>query len=249
MADDDHKKSALIDLDEHERQVYSQNGEDGVLLHLLATLPEIPRVAVEIGVWLGPGAEVGGNECNTRVLCDDDRWTVHQFDAAATPGHPRVANEWVTAENVEEILARYDVPRDIGVFSLDVDGVDYWIWTALTAYRPAIVIVEFNVAFGTLEHCVTIPYDESYRWKFEECTGASLGALLGLARTRGYRLVHCTGPNAFFVAEEHLEGYALDPPDEILERTLFPQRKSPNPQWTLIDVSDPAAPVPWQPPT
>jgi hypothetical protein len=171
---------------------------------------------------------------------------VVRFDAAAPEAHPTVQRAWVTCENLHALLKRAGVEGRIGVFSLDIDGVDYWIWRSLEEVRPAIVIVEFNAALGGLEHCVTVPYNAQFRWDFSGRCGASLGALLRLAEHKGYRLVHCTGPNAFFVAEEHCGGCEIDPPFAILRRQ-WGLLGTPDPRFSLVDVSDPELPVPWQP--
>jgi hypothetical protein len=245
MSSEDHARPSLRDLGRYERKIYSQNGEDGVLLRLLEVLPNIVKIAVEIGVWHGPGAEVGGNECNTRILCDRDDWHVQQFDAAAPNDHPHIRRAWVTAENVDTLLEEAGIGATFGVFSLDIDGIDYWIWRALEAHRPAIVIVEYNAALGGLDHCLTIPHDPDYRWDFSGRCGASLGAFVRLARAKGYQLVHCTAPNAFFVAREHCDAFDLDDERTILTRQWGAKQAAPPSQWALVDVSEPSHPVPW----
>jgi hypothetical protein len=48
--------------------------------------------------------------------------------------------------------------------------------------------------------------------------GASLGTHLKLGARRGYRLVHCTYSNAFFVAAEDIGNHAVDDPEVIYRR-------------------------------
>jgi hypothetical protein len=73
--------------------------------------------------------------------------------------------------------------------SIDVDGVDYWIWRAVEAVRPAVVVVEYNSLFGA-ERRVAVPYRSDFqrsRAHFSESYyGASLGALVALGRRRNF---------------------------------------------------------------
>jgi len=211
--------SRFADLRPHERKVYSQHGEDGVIEHLLSVLTPAAPFAVEIGVWWGPGLTPGAQECNTRALRERPGWTVLQIDGAADADHPFVRREFVTAENVGSVLAKYAVPADLALLSLDVDGVDYWIWNALPeTYRPALVIIEYNGMFSDLDVAKVVPYDPEFRWDGTSWTGASLGALVRLGRRRRYVLVHCTESNAFFVAGEHAGPEPPPPPQEIYAR-------------------------------
>jgi hypothetical protein len=91
--------------------------------------------------------------------------------------------------------------------SVDIDGNDYWVWEAITAISPRVVIVEFNALFGPTAP-VTVPYDPAFvRQKAHSSRvyfGASLAALDHLANKKGYSLVavESNGVNAFFVRND-----------------------------------------------
>ena len=207
------------DLRPYDRKVYSQFGEDGVLEYLLAAVPPAERFAVEIGVWDAMPGNEPGTECNTRALLGLPGWTVVQMDGAAPEGHPVIRREFVTRENLEALLEKYGVPLRPAVLSIDVDGVDYWLWDAIPErYRPGIVIIEYNGMFSDLDLAKTVPYNPGFRWDGTAYSGASLGALVRLGRRKGYTLVHCTEPNAFFLADDLLEGSPVPPPQEIYAR-------------------------------
>ncbi|MCA1690680.1 MAG: hypothetical protein LC733_00205 [Actinobacteria bacterium] len=86
------------------------------------------------------------------------------------------------------------------LLSIDIDGNDYWVWEALEAFRPRVVVIEYN---GLLKNnaCLVQPYDPDWAWDGTEFYGASLGALRSLGRKKGYVLVHTelSGTNAFLV--------------------------------------------------
>ncbi len=79
---------------------------------------------------------------------------------------------------------------------------DYWVWRALEAYRPAVVVIEYNSTLP-FDEALTQPYDCADP-ELTNFSGASLDALEGLAQARGYELVHTdlAGVNAFFVLRE-----------------------------------------------
>ena len=125
-------------------------------------------------------------------------------DTSACP--PTFVNSWITRENVNELLKQNGLEGQVDLLSLDLDGVDYWIWEAIEAIRPRVVIAEVQCIWGA-DRAVTVPYSESFRAplhdRFKVYCGASLPAFVKLARKKGYRLVGVQrlGFNAVFVAE------------------------------------------------
>ena len=191
-------------LEPYELQVFSQNGEDGVIAELLARVGAGERWFVEFGAS-------SGREGTCVLLADvlgfhglfieaDDR--AHAQLAAKYAHHPRVTTQHATVapENVEELFAAAAVPAEPTVVSIDVDGVDYWVWEALEAYRPRVIVVEYNAHLPP-DSTLTVPRDHAGAWDGSDYFGASLGALAMLGKRRGYRLVHTdlAGVNAFFV--------------------------------------------------
>src|SRR5690606_10522146 len=121
----------------------------------------------------------------------------------------KVACEFVTRDNINRILREHGVTGEIGLLSIDIDGMDYWIWEAITEVSPAIVVIEYNHRFGA-ERAVTVPYEENFDRRETHPSlvyyGASLKALEQLGDTKGYVLVGCgrAGLNAFFVRRDLL---------------------------------------------
>jgi|APEBP8051073220_1049391.scaffolds.fasta_scaffold00173_66 Glycosyltransferase len=79
--------------------------------------------------------------------------------------------------------------------SLDLDGVDYWIWDALTAIQPRVVILEYQDILGP-DDSLTVPYADAFNAYDHPTTdglpnfaGASLRAFTELGARKGYRLV------------------------------------------------------------
>lgn len=205
----------LPDLFETEFRAYSQNGEDGILLFLFSVLGTTNRRAVEI--CAGDGVE-----CNAANLVINHGWRGLLVDGDADQiargrefyrvhrstwvSPPVLTQAWVTAENVNDVIASHGFGGEIDLLSLDLDGNDYWVWKALTCVRPRVVVLEFNASAGP-DRGITIAYDPAFALDFSITpyrAGASLAAFTALAATKGYRLVgvQSLGFNAFFVRDD-----------------------------------------------
>ncbi len=90
---------------------------------------------------------------------------------------------------------------DIDSLSIDLDGIDWWIWDAIEVIRARVLVVEVQDIWGP-EESVTVPYRSDFvRADGYNYCGASLAAWVKLGRRKGYRLVAGSryGQNAFFV--------------------------------------------------
>lgn len=141
-----------------------------------------------------------GAECNTRLLIEQG-WTGLRMDGMDQPGPTDIHQEFITAENIDELFVRYGVPDDFDLLSIDIDSNDYWVLAALgERYRPRVLTMEYNASLGPVER-KTIAYDPTHVWDVSSYFGASLAALHDLASRRGYELVgyDSMGVNAFWV--------------------------------------------------
>ena len=206
----------FLSFDETELRVFSQNGEDGILLYLFALLGTTNKKAVEICAG-------DGTECNTANLVVNHGWQALMFDGSpdnvargrafygkCQDTHvwpPQFVNAWITKDNIDPLICTHGYAGEIDLLSLDLDGNDYWIWQAITSIRPRVVVLEYNNLVGP-ERAVTIPYDPEFVASFDgtgmSYGGASLMAFVKLGREKGYRLVGCQryGFNAFFVRDD-----------------------------------------------
>jgi hypothetical protein len=224
---------ALPDLHDVEFRCYSQSGEDGILLYLFSLLGTESRRALEICA----GDCVECNSANLIInhgwgglLVDGDAGNIaraKEFYARCRTtwvAPPTLVASWITAKNVNSVIRQHGFSYDVDLFSLDLDGNDYWIWREIDCIRPRVVVVEFNSAPGP-DRSVTIEYDADFQLDFEfqpyRC-GASLSAFTKLGREKGYRLVgvNSLGFNAFFVrADLRAAMLPTRSPRECFERT------------------------------
>jgi hypothetical protein len=109
----------------------------------------------------------------------------------------------VTPDNINTLLIDNGFAGEVDLFSLDIDSFDYWVFEAMTACSPKVLVLEYNGYFGP-DIAVTIPLGVSLEGAPRGYHGASLAALSQLAERKGYRLLACdmTGINAFFLRND-----------------------------------------------
>ena len=240
-------------LNQFEFRVFSQNGEDGIILEILRRIGSPTGYFIEVGIQ-------DGKECNSANLAINFGWNGLMLEgdegyarsareyyremAGHGAGEVTVAHEFVTAINFESLLRSNGVRENIDVLSIDVDGVDYWLWDCLSEMvRPRLVVMEYN-AYLPVGRAITVPYDPAFSRYQKHASGyffgASLKALSNLANKKGYSLVACDsrGANAFFVANEFIKGnfQPISPEDAYFPLTSgTKKRPKPHEAFALIE--------------
>jgi hypothetical protein len=212
-------------------RVFSENDEDGILLFIFSVIGVTNKKVIDLGAasisnsntanlivnhgWVG--MLIDGNY---ETLKGGKEFYYYCPDTRNFP--PTLVHAWITAENVNGIISEHGFSGEIDLLSIDLDGVDYWIWKAIDCVDARVVVIEYQDIIGP-EKSLTVPYDPDFKGKNYEVnrgvgnySGASLPALVKLAREKGYRLVGCNryGYNAFFVragiAEEYLQEITIE---------------------------------------
>lgn len=189
---------------------FSQNGEDGILDVLRRQLSSSNRYFIEIGTsdgiennsaWLVVAEKYNGLmiEGNPKLVARAKR-TVVGYSIGA-----ECHNLFITRESVKDLkaLAQHTDPD---VFSLDIDGNDYYIAQAIleNGFRPKIFVVEYNSVYGP-EQSVTVEYRDDFVFTNAHPSqlyyGVSITGWRKFFESRGYRFVTVdrNGVNAFFV--------------------------------------------------
>lgn len=189
---------------------FSQNGEDGIIDYLCLQITDPNRYFVEIGA-------ADGLENNTAWLAIARKFSGLMIEgcanlagraAKAIPAYNlgvKVLNCFVDKNNIQAVLQEC-LYQDPDVFSLDIDGVDYYILDAMlhTGFRPKIIVVEYNSAFGP-EKALTVPYQDAFDYTRAHSSGlyygVSVAAWRKLLEKAGYQFVtvDSNGVNAFFI--------------------------------------------------
>ncbi len=204
----------LRDLAEAEFKVFSQSGDDGIIQYLIHKIAIPNKIFIEFGVE-------NYVESNTRFLLKNDNWSGLLIDGGQKSidyiksddiyyqHNLEVVQSFITAENINDLITAGGLSGEIGLLSIDIDGNDYWIWKAIQAVQPVIVVVEYNSVLGK-ERALTVPYKADFIREHAHYShlyfGASLKALCVLAEEKGYAFVgsNSYGNNAYFVRKEHV---------------------------------------------
>lgn len=222
----------LPSFDEIGFSVFSQSDEDGILLYIFSLIGVTNKKVVDIGC----GGLKGSNTANLIInhgwiglLIDGSERAVEAlqgfysecFNTQVFP--PTLVHAFVTVENINTIVSEHGFAGKVDLLSIDIDGVDYWIWKALDCISPRVVVVEYQDIIGP-DQALTVPYRPDFKFRDYEINvpqsrdyaGASLLAFVKLARQKGYRLVGCNryGFNAFFVRAGLGEECLLEVPIE-----------------------------------
>ena len=218
--------------EEAEFQTFSQWGEDGIIQWLINNISISREIFIEFGTQ-------NYLESNTRFLLMHNNWAGLIIDGSKEnmdfvrqdpiywQYNIKAVQQFITAENINDIFKENGVTGKIGLLSVDIDGNDYWVWKAIDCVEPDIVICEYNPRFGK-DRAVTIPYDASWtRFKVHPSGiyfGASIKALTQLANEKGYALVagNKHAANLFFVKRELLNDVVKEKSiDEVYHKNQY----------------------------
>ena len=196
---------------------YSQFSEDGVLEYIFALVGTTNKVIVEM--CCGTGIE-----CNAANLMINHGWSGLLIDGSEKNiayanrffdrhllyfNRLKLKHAWITKSNFNDLMLENNIGGEVDVFSLDIDGNDYWLLEALEAITPRVIILEAHMHLGPdLEY--TVPYSDGFIagvHEFEGAqtrmhSGASVLAFKNLCEKRGYRLIGKGGtpsPNIIFM--------------------------------------------------
>ena len=219
-------KSATIDMldfrpprefEAWQRNVHSQCGEDGIIEHLLEKLELHKGYFVEFGAWDGRHlsncaalADRGFGGCFIEGDAEKHKDLVANYGGRADISRVHALVGTSGEDRLDAILQRVGAPAEPSVLSIDIDGMDYHVWDALTDHRPLVTIVEFNPTIPAHVVYVQEPHAGIHR-------GASLAALWQLAKRKGYAMVAATELNGIFVRSEMCgpAGFTTYSPQEV----------------------------------
>ncbi len=206
-----------LSLARFQSQVYSQNGEDGMIAEIFRRIGHQQKFFVEIGVE-------DGVQNNTRFLLEQGwrglwveadaekaekaRTTFRQF---VERGALTVIQRPAMVENINQVLDEAGVPAKIDLLSIDIDQNTSHVWRAIN--RPArAACIEYNASVPPSAHC-EVPYAPEIQWNGTNWYGAGLKTLEEIGRAKNLSLVGCdlVGVNAFFVGSDEAAGRFQEP--------------------------------------
>tara|TARA_R110000868_G_scaffold48368_1_gene157215 strand:+ start:2604 stop:3440 length:837 start_codon:yes stop_codon:yes gene_type:complete len=206
------------------KNIFSQNGEDGIIEKLFNDLGITGGILCEFGAWDGIYLsnianlylyntnynailiEFDSNRANecTQLLKNYNNVEVHQC---------LISSDADSDNSIDNVLGKssFNLNDDnFSLLSIDIDSCDYYVFESLKAHKPKVIIIE------TGKQSLHYGYDYEY---ISHDTGCSLKSVTDLAEKKGYKLVAHTG-NAFFVREDLIDN--LPKIDYSIENLYLP---------------------------
>ena len=192
-------------LNNFSKKIYSQFGEDGILLEILNRLKNknLDKWCVEFG------AKDGISYSNTynlikhynynAVLIEGDKKYFKKLSKNLPQKNIVKINKFVnfsSPNNLDEILGSTVIPKNFDILSIDIDGCDFYIFESLINYRPKIVCIEFN-------HLIPNSVEFVQKKDFKIKQGSSAKSLIKLADKKNYKLVGSSFSNLFFIDKDY----------------------------------------------
>ncbi|WP_300156618.1 hypothetical protein [Solidesulfovibrio sp.] len=186
---------------EYRHTGYSQSGEEGIIKHIVFILGINKGLCCEFGAWDGIHLS------NTRalletgwrgLLIEGDKDRFKDLLKTYPPGSEGIcALEFVdgSTNSLAKIAYRYGITDRFDFVSIDIDGLDFEIFSSLKEFTtpPLVVCVEAHTCHIADDETPVPPRPSG------SDPGQPLGRYVAVGRQMGYRLVGFLGTNAFFV--------------------------------------------------
>ena len=207
-------------LDQINFNIFSQSNEDAILEYLILCLNLKELEFIEIGTedYSESNTRYIFEKYNCKGLIVDNTKNLKKKVSKILhlwKGHLDIVETKIDKNNINSIISVFFSKNHVDIFSLDIDGIDYWIINELPNNISKIFIAEYNPFFGPdLE--VTVPYTDSFdRSKYHPsnlCWGMSFKALVNLMHKKGYQFIgsNFLRNNAFFINRRYFHKIHLD---------------------------------------
>jgi hypothetical protein len=182
--------------------IYSQNGEDGIIEELLLRLNIDKGWICEFGAWDGKVLSNTFNLIENKkfkaVYIEGDK-NKYEDLLKTVDEFPNIIpiNAYVDYNNnlnsLDNLLKRTDIPNDFDILSIDIDSFDYQVWESVVVYKPKIVIIEINSGVD--------PNNTEWIHTPMKYEGTGFKPTYELGLRKGYKFILHTG-NMFFIRED-----------------------------------------------
>jgi hypothetical protein len=185
----------------YNKNIYSQNGEDGIIEELLKRLEINKGWVCEFGAWDGIHlsntfslVEKGFNA----VFIEGDQEKYKDL-LKTVERYPNIIpiNAYVdhntSDTSLDNLLRKTNIPIDFDILSIDIDSYDYQVWKSLDIYKPKIIIIEINSSIDT--NIITHIHTPG------KYAGTGFRPMYNLGIQKGYTFILHTG-NMFFIRND-----------------------------------------------
>lgn len=199
-------------INDAEEKIFSQNGEDGIIDYVLETLDIKDPKFIEIGVedYIESNTRLLYHIRNSQGLIIDQSIDVNKLSKNLDlwKGRIKVIKEAVGPNNINEIVRKNYFNKNLDLFSIDIDGLDFWVIKELPKNFSKICVAEYNPLFGS-ELEITVPniknFDRTDYHYSNLCWGVSLKGLINIMKEKNFIFlgVNNLKNNAFFINKNY----------------------------------------------
>ena len=191
-------------LNNFKKNIYSQNGEDGIIEEILKRLGNhSDKSCVEFGSWDGMfNSNIFNllkNHSFKGVCIESDSSKFEDLEKNMKNYQTICINKYVDdigPNSLDNILLDCKFNENFDLLSIDINGMDYYIIENLQKFKPKIICVEYNP---------TIPPDIEFVQKrdFKVVHGSSSLAFYKMAKKKNYHLIASTTCNLIFIHDSY----------------------------------------------
>jgi len=201
-------------MEKYLKDVYSQNGEDGIIDEIINRVGSIPKYFVEFGAW-------DGFHCsNAANLRENKGWDGVMFELDGNKvlenknENIKLYDQAITSENINQVFKDHNVPSSFGLLSIDIDVDDWYVWKALNKkYKPFIVVIEYNYHLDNAEPMVYVEQglNQTRSNVHHNYFNSNLLAMCELGISKGYIVAAVVNCNIIFVRKDLQNKVGIEP--------------------------------------
>jgi len=189
-----------FDFLKYKKNLFSENGEDGIIEEIFKRLNDVSdKKCCEFGAWDG---KLASNTCNLitnhnyeAILIEANKKKFDELNINFPDKKIIKINKFVnfSGENsLDNILEANSFNKDFDFLSIDIDGCDYWILESLSKFTPKIICIEFNPSITN-----KVEFIQEKNMKINQ--GSSAKSIIDLGLKKNYFPIASTDCNLFFV--------------------------------------------------
>lgn len=191
----------------YRKNVYSQNGEDGILEELIKRINLKEIEVCEFGAWDGKHYSntfnLVENYSAKAVYIEQDSARFNDLiETSKNFKNILPINSSINLnENLfDKVVSNTFLKKNFDILSIDIDSNDLEVWESIENYKPKIVIIEISsyILPGKLE-----------RYDFEKNTKNSFTSTINVGKSKGYTPIAHIG-NLIFIKNEYLNRLDID---------------------------------------
>lgn len=198
----------------YKSNVYSQNGEDGLIQELFKRLKISNGWVCEFGACdgvLNSNTFFLVNKGFNAVYIEPDKTMYEKLEELSKSYNTiNPINSLIDLQEntLDKVLSETKIPEDFDLLSIDIDSYDYQVWDSLKNYNPKVVLIEIDSAADVR--------DPNHIYNPPQYMYTGFKPMLELGLSKGYKFVCHTG-NMIFVREDLYDMLDLKEPEDPLD--------------------------------